>query len=545
MPVDPQTGLYHSATSPKQDELRRICQQKKFVLANGCRLSTKTVGCLFCVADHAWLTQPANIALITLTQNVGFDSGVWNDLTKTVLPAYMEDNGMEWVEEPYLTVSKKPTCEVTNRFGGITTIQLESCQNEQEAEDRFKPRRYSMIYVPELSTFRKMKTYITWTECLRMIGLASDKHLLLACTNPSDEGEASFIYHLFFNVLDLPEKDVDPAERPLRKHIARVDFTLDDNIFDSQDRKDELKAKYHHDHDLEARYIYGKWTTSSEDALFHEVFREGVHVVGQKETPGNKNPETLVPSDECFELVTGWDPGGRNCAAGIAEKQMVKAKFLWPQLFKSGTIPPIDPDESIGFAGLKSTPPAKVAMSPDKEFPIFKFLDELVLVAEDFRMEDFVEQFVEKMDFWENVMGKKGRVAWRHWSDRSAFEATVPFADRFWYEMIYEISGGRISLMAERGNRGAVSARVDLWRKMLWEQRLWFSAAKCPQLILMNKSIKKGATVGTVIQKGSPWKHSFDWASYLTSSEAYDELAKSIRVNIRKRHENSLVSVSY
>jgi hypothetical protein len=270
------------------------------------------------------------------------------------------------------------------------------------------------------------------------------------------------------------------------------------------------------------------------------VFREGVHVVGEKETPGNKDPEMLVPSDECSELITGWDPGGRNCAAVIAEKQMVKAGLLWPELFQNGDAKIID--AVPGMPGKH----AAASMSADKEFPVFKFIDELILVAEDFRMEDFVEQFVAKMDFWEKLMGKTGRVAWRHWSDRSAFEATLMFADRYIYELIYEISDGRISLMSERGNRGAVSARVDLWRKLLWEQRVWFSAAKCPQLIQMNKSIKKGTTIGAVIQKGSPFKHAFDAPSYLQASEAFDELAKSIRVNIRrKRGENTLVSVGY
>ena len=164
MPLDEQ-GRWSPPTSPKQDGLRALCRQKKFVLANGCRFSGKTVACLHALAEHAWLTPRGNACMLTVSQTVGFDSGIWKDFTEVVLPEWIGGNfGMEWVKKPWIMgVSKKPTCEVTNRWGGTTTIQLESLANEEEVEIRFKPRRYSMIYIPELSTFNNRNTFTTLT----------------------------------------------------------------------------------------------------------------------------------------------------------------------------------------------------------------------------------------------------------------------------------------------------------------------------------------------------------------------------------------------
>lgn len=542
MPVDPVSGVWSPDLFPKQWELLQACLPsfKNFVLANGPRWASKTFGCQHATAQHAWNTDRGNICILTITQSVGIDSGVWQHLTEIFLPEWINgDFGMEWVREPYIqNVTKKPACELTNRFGNKSRITLESLRNEQEVEARFKGKGYSMIWVNELSKFKHRKTFDTLKQCLRLPHLKDEDHLFLADTNPDLQlGQKSWIFFLWYEfrtmddatVLELENKwGAEPGMLlPLRDSLRLIEFTVDDNLWLTDQKKGRLRADFAHDRDVFEAYYNGKWGTASTDALFYGVFREGVHVVGEAETPGNKTPDTLVPSDTCSSLVTGWDPGGRNCAAVIAEKQIVQAKKLWPELFTP--------------EAMEKGP----VMPSDKEIPVFKFLDELISVDEDFRMEDFVEQFVARMDFWEGVLNLRGKVAWTHWSDRSVYDTMVAWTDKYWVEHVADCSGGRINLIAERGNRGAVSARVDLWRKLLWEQRMWFSAAKTPHLIQMNKSIKRGESSVAIIQKGSIWKHSFDAGSYLVSSECIDELAKSIRFNIRKRHENSLVSVSY
>lgn len=533
-----QNGNWHPSTSPKQDLLRQMCQQKKFVLAAGPRFSTKTVGALQAFCEHGWLTPRGNNAIITISQTVGIDSGVWKDFTEVIVPQWIEgDFGLEWARKPFLNALKKPTCEITNVFsldlpedvrsdpvelraaGGTTIFQLESLKVEDEVEDRFKPRRFSGIYVPELSTFRKENTFTCWTECLRLLGLPSNKHLFLADTNPSDEGTASWIYKIWFELLNMEPEDVPPEYQAMYQNLARLDFDISDNIFDTPERIEELKSKYYHDQDLYARYIKGEWVTATEDALFYKNFRPGVHVIGELETPGNPEPEIMVPEENSSTLYTSWDPGVVNSAAVIFEK--------WQQLREG------------------------------REVSILKYLDELVITGRAHLLEDFTLEFLKKMEFWERELGRPGKVMWVHWSDRSVFDTQSPESSRHYHQIIYEasvkaIEDGEVTITApilfqaaERGP-GTVVQRVDLWKRLLFDDRLLFSASKCPQLIQMNKSIKKPTTGTLPIQKGSVYKHIFDAASYGAASEFYSELNRVVLnrlANTRRRSEGTLVSV--
>lgn len=559
MPVD-ENGAWQPGLFPKQWELLRACVPgpQNILLVNGPRKASKTYGCHHAVAQHAWNTDRGNICVLTITQSVGIDSGVWQHLTESFLPEWINGEfGMKWVKEPYVqNVTKKPACEVSNVHGNKTTIKLESLRNEDEVEDRFKGKIYSMIWVNELSKFKKRKTFDTLRQCLeRCPHLSPEQTMFLADTNPDlDLGQQSWIYYLWYEFRVMTDAELLKMEErleieagtfaPLRDALQLMEFTVDDNLAMTDRMKAKLRADFAHDKDLLAAYYYGKWVTASTDALFYEVFRPAYHVLGEPETDGNKDPEILVPEDTCASLVTGWDPGGRNCAAVIAEPLIIPAKALWPELFPRDGEAAVDPQIMDAISGVAGKPDKKAPMSPDKEIPCFKFIDELVSVGEDFRLEDFVEQFVIKMRFWEQLIAR--RIAWRHWGDRMIWDSQIPFTDVFWGHHIFECSGGEIMLMAERGNRGAVAARVDLWRKLLWEQRMWFSAAKCPHMIMMNKSIKRGSSSVAVIQKQSPWKHGFDAGSYLISSECYDELSRSVNtiLKIRRRSEGvGLVSV--
>jgi len=305
MPVDAE-GRWRPGTSPKQDLLRARCRDPKrpriFMLANGTRLSTKTIGALHCIAEHAWNRRMANAILITISQTVGLDSGIWRDLTNVILADWISGGfGMLWVKKPFIQgVSKKPSCELINKHayeedgtplfetnkdgvaidnptlraaGGVSTIQLESLQNEDEVEDRFKPRRYTAIFCPELSTFHKRKTFTTWTECLRSVtAREDDTFLFLADTNPADEGPDSWIYEVWFDLLGCADDACDPNELPLKRNLDRIDFEIDDNIFDPPERLEELKSKYFYDKDLYDRYILGIWRKSSEDSIFTKSF---------------------------------------------------------------------------------------------------------------------------------------------------------------------------------------------------------------------------------------------------------------------------------
>lgn len=418
---------------------------------------------------------------------------------------------MEWVKQPFIqNVTKKPACIVTNKYGNKTKISLESLRNEDEVEQRFKGKSYSMIWVNEGSKYKKRKTFDTLKRCFRKPHIKPEDHLLLIDTNPDLElGQESFWYQLFYGLdamSEIPEELI-----PLRDSLRLIEFSVDDNLSLSEEDKAKLRADFAHDEDLMAAYYYGKWVTASTDALFYKVFRPHFHVIGEIETASNPEPEIIVPTENCFELITGLDPGGVNCSAHIVEK-IIPDKVLYPQY---------------------------------GEKPVFNVLDELVIVGEDFDLEDFVEQMVKKMEHWENIIGKPGKILWRHWSDRSAFDMRIAFSQIFWHQAIYQYSGGKVSLMAAERGKGSVNQRIELFRKLLFEERIFINKNFCPYTIQMCKSIRKGTTAAGGIARGSPHKHCFDSLTYAISSECFDEIHKSaMRTMKGSKNESTLVSVA-
>jgi hypothetical protein len=536
MPVDSE-GVWSPNFSKKQNELREVCKRKKFVHCNGPRYSGKTIGCLGIVADHAWSTNPANITMITISQTVGMDSGIWQDLTKHVLPEWIghfpdgrpwigRDSdgkeieggnfGMEWVRPPYTqNVSKKPTVEVSNYAGGVTTIQLDSLQNEEEAEDRFKPRRYSMIYVPEFTTFHKRDTFDTWTECLRMVGLPDNKHLFLSDGNPPDSS-SWFLHDLWWDLFETLECDlpgfIAEKEWPLTldqikalwNALARVDINVEDNPFADPNHVALLKAKYAHNDDLYRRYILGECVTTTTDSIFHEVFRPSFHIVGEPETKSNKdNCEEMFPEDDCFELMTTWDPGtSTNWATLIVEK-------FFPDVEKHGP-------SVARYNGL----------------PCFKVLAEIMCIGEDVDAHAFVQEVLEQMRFYQGIVPRVLR--WKHYSDQNVFDYKDIYG-KYYSQIIHEFSEGKIALIGVVKGNQSVQTGLDLVRRLFFEERLWINAARCPVLIDAIKGIKKPKTGLGAVARGSPHKHPIDALRYLLMAECRAELSKSMMLNIKKR----------
>ena len=126
----------------------------------------------------------------------------------------------------------------------------------------------------------------------------------------------------------------------------------------------------------------------------------------------------------------------------------------------------------------------------------------------------------------------------------------VPFSDRFWHQLIFASSNGKISLMAAERGKGSVQVRIDLFRKLLYQGRIFFSKTNCPSTIEMCKSLKHGTRIGELIARGSPHKHIFDACTYAICSELYDELSteswdimRNVRKLKREGRSGSLVTV--
>jgi len=506
-----------------------MCRRKRFVLFSGPRLSGKTEASTHCVVDHAWRTDRGNISIVSVSQSAGLDSGIWKKLINVTIPNWINSGmGMKWAKKPYIAnVTKRPACSVTNAFGTITELQLDSLKFEQEVEDRFKNREFSMMYVPELSHFQEKKTFDIWAECLRGSHLKDEQFLFLADTNPADDGEDSWIYFMWFVLPALNfneycefcrKKDLptltEGAFSNYKSSIGSLTFNIEHNIFLTRNRIELLEGTYAGNQDLYDRYILGLWKKSSMDALFYKVFRPNFHIVGEIETPGNPDPELMMPEKGASRLYTGWDPGaGVNSAFCIVEKTH----------------------------GKITLPSGKLA-----EKSIYKVLDELVITGQDHSLDEFTEKCVEKMEWWEDKCGQA--FDWEHWSDQSVFQMREPRHQKYYHQIVYEASGGVVTLKAAERGPGSVKQRIDLFRKLLFEGRIFFNNDRCAKTIEMCRSMRAGTSNLQPIAKGSPHKHPFDALLYCVASLAFDELDDAVFERVRtswneKATESSLVSV--
>lgn len=508
-------------------------------------INHNTWACYHIAAQHAWNVPNANVCLITITQAAGVDSGPWQHLTERWLPQWIDaDFGMEWVRKPYLEgASKKHKCKVRDKFGGISTFSLESLKDEQEVEERFKGKEYSMFWVNELTKFNKYKTFTTLRPCLR--GYPESQLLFLADTNPClTLGSEHFAYKLWYQTrnADLEElaelyPDVkDPSILiPLRDRLNLIEFTVDDNLSMTKEDKDSLLADFIHDPDLVAAYYYGKWVTASADAVFYKTFRPSFHCIPNiPNSPVDPEPELLVPQPNCGALIASFDPGDSVNSAGV-----IMEKTFRPDHLKM-------PNGSL----------------MEVQVPVLKYLDELVILAEPHSMEEYVLAFMEKMQFWEELIsdmaGRPVPVRWTFWSDSNVFTKISADSGRYLNQVIYDasvtaLSQGLVKVSAPimvngaENGPGALIRRVDLFKRLLFQERVYFSREKCPILIESIKSIKRGRTQTAVVDRGSKWKHAFDAASYGAASELHDEIARACigHLSTRRVGETSLMTVPY
>ena len=94
-----------------------------------------------------------------------------------------------------------------------------------------------------------------------------------------------------------------------------------------------------------------------------------------------------------------------------------------------------------------------------------------------------------------------------------------------------------------------MQAKVDLMRKLLFEDRILVSGVKCPKLVATFQGLRRGRAEGTVAP-ASIYRHYFDAASYPIIKVCSDEIqnmARQTRANSRKltseEQESNLVSV--
>lgn len=513
----------------KQKELMRLCRYKtgakKFIGVFGTRKSGKTWAILNCVADHLWRTKNGAVLILAGTQGSAATSGVWNEMTEKVLPAWMEHSlspddtpedeqaRMCWAPKgnPRATIAKKLVCATNNMHGGTSKLELDSLDNEKEVESKFKSRYYTMIVFSEAGEFKNMLTLSTLMMALRGVGYADDDFVLLVDANPPDEGQDHFLFKMFYELRLSNEATVE--EKAIQKCLHVTEWSMDDNPYLSDDDKNATKGLYLHDPELYDRYIRGMWKKAIRDALFADIFRAAVHVFSG---PKDIEPKILIPSEDCTELITGHDAGFVNPVTYILERQIRHQEYT-----------------------------TRDGKKMERRISEFQYLDELSMVGKETSVAEFTRMTMELLDFWENEIGHE--VIWWHYADLSALNFKESIANRTVADEMFAESGGRIRLIGVEKGAGSVALRIQLTRRLLAENRLLISGVRCPKLIEMFQCLKRGRVEGTVAPHAIH-RHFFDSFSYPLVRLCFDEiqiLLRSVRANSRKveQGESSLVSI--
>jgi len=458
----------------------------RFLLLEGCRKSTKTISAVNKIARHLWENDGAIVAIIGKTLRNIKSSGVWQDLTKLScgIPQWVAAGiGFSFSQEPKMTGDTKMTFfKVRNMHGGESECQVHSMEHEQDVETKFKSTRFSMIYLPEGDQFKDRHTFDILEDQLRVLGIPYEQHQLMVDCNPPEEGEDHWLYEVFFRQMN---PDGTPFADAYRDKFHRIHFQLHDNPFISADEKETLENKYRHDRNRYARLVEGKWERDHSVGHFAEFFIENIHVRGEAFHPDESQWQILVPTQSCFQLLTGWDPGDVNHACSI-----IAPRDLGTQM-------------------------------------AFDVLDEIVILQQKVSLDDFTDLVLERMDFWETYMKEthgRDKIKWSHRADLSVerFRSGAKATDAL---IIYRASGGRISVRGVPKLPHSVAARISLVKRLLFDQRLFISA-QCMDTIDMLRNLRKGRAKTELIKDRSPQKHIFDALTYALLEEIPEDIQR-------------------
>jgi hypothetical protein len=505
MPFDPQGGWY-PRMSEKQLEV--FNSTARALLVEGPRKSGKTLGALHKIIRHMFETAGASVAMFSKTMKKSKDGGTWVDINNIILPEWVKANiGLRITTlnnegKPGFKIdgqTRTPYFKIRNRHGGESECRLFSLDKDEEIEDKIKEQRFSCIYFSELSSFRSRLVLSVALPQLRMPHLSIDEQFWMADTNPSEDGEHSWIYEVWFIERVISYEDYkarnekkglpvveEGAFLSFQKGLEVITILPSDNPFIDPRELDELKTQYAYDKGLYDRYVLGKWIFGDGDASLHfrRTFRRTEHVIGVAED--ESEPESWIvalPSPTSYEIITGWDIGERNHAASFLDKaSRLNAK------------------------------------------PIFVVIDELVSIGKDVSVADFTIGAVELTNDIEYTTGKKFDYG-RAWSDRSSIEKYSATADTYPYLEVLAASEDRFFLQGVPKPKGSVRVRVQIVKQLLFHKRL-FVSAHCFHTIAMLENLRRGLTpIDYVVN--DDYKHIFDALSYALLMECAEDLFRT------------------
>ena len=545
----------------KQNEIYDT--RKRLVLAEGSRISGKTMGVCQKVLRHMTETPMAQVGAFATSIKAAKDCGSWQLLHRVIAPEWLSANLLtrtgrkveyiseNWSGEPGPKRDSNTRSEYfswRNIYDGQSDCTLFSVHNMDEIASIVKQKNFSLVWLMELSTFKDSRIIYMTMPCLRMKhltpfdGTPNNFHQLLADTNPDEAlGDKSWIYELFHTMRDNP-RGHETVEK-LKKW-----FGDDPEIIDQfQEYLNEMEVIWMHwsenPHvtkqqindlrfgclgdeallDSSYRGTWGKGGAKSEKH-FAKFFSPSEHIVGGG--PGEGTQIDLSENSPC--LYVGWDIGKVNHAVSMLDKVLV----------------------SVG----------------EREMSSWNLLDEMTSIGAQKLLEDFVcgweenKEWVpgvlDKMLAIEKASGKK--LQFVHWADDSAinvFNAStgsfdyldILAASRQWIkkqvaagvlkaadERRYEINLKGVAKPAHSRER-----RVRLLQGLLQTNR--FHASYCcgdtqEMLADMKQSPKE------FIVKGDNFQHIFDAITYPIFSEMREELIDDLfKPNASQREEKQEV----
>ncbi len=486
------------------------------LLVSGNRLAAKSVAVLNKICRHLWDVPGARVAIFARILKHSKDAGQWKNLEQRVLPQWIESGiGMRFTtqnryskEWGIVTDGQTRTSyfKVTNRHGGESTCLLYSLDDDNEAELRLRDAEFSMIYFSELSNFKTEAVLSLGLPCLRMQGLRYDQQQWIADTNPAEEMEASWIYQKWYVHRIQPYEEYAEEQAKLKvealdeksfstqqSNLGLIELFAKDNIKLAPEQLAELKQLYPPGSEEYLRFVLGTWNSGvggDSSNLLRRYFRPNVHLIGTCEGGDESRWELAVPTDNCVELVTGWDPGAVNHACAIIEK-VIKDQYV----------------------------PAK-KITIHKSY--FTLLDECVTLDEAISLEEFTTMVMDKIEELERTLGRELKFN-RNWVDPTAMTHYNAASQTYPFLLIQSASDGRIVLEPSTSKRHYVAIRLQLLRQLLAQDRLKISA-HCEFTIRMLKELRKGKNRGETVALNDKNKHIFDALTYALLEECKEEL---------------------
>ena len=496
-------GPWHPPLSRKQLEVYN--ETRRYILSSGPRWCTKTTASLHKILRHLWDVDPARLAIFTKYKSTSL-AGVWpklcggrNAAIQHWLDAELESEyGGEFryeIKPREMGAIRMHYFKVINQFGGVSECQLYSLDYDKDVEEKMFSTEFTAFYFAELQHFSDPNVFYVTDDQLRMDGVKFEQYMWLADTNPP-LGDATdhFAYKIWFEQRSAkPPSEASDIEKEefeiFRQQLALHEFTMDDaeGIVDPRQLA-KIKAKYRNDPEAWDRFVLGKWTKGigRHGKHFAGLFRKHVHVLGSVEASDESEWQLLNPHPDAYELFGGWDLGKVNHAHVMAQKSL-----------------------------------------NDDGKTVWDVVDELVVIAEKVRIEDFTKEAMDKRAKLEKHIGHP--VLWRDWTDTSAFDWSKGGTDELDFQIVQRVSFGKIIFMpaTDAKRPGSVRKRVELIRRLLSENRIRVSA-HCRYLIEMFEELRKGANEVTFVARGQEQKHIFDAFSYLIYMESLEDLEEEI-----------------